>query len=320
MRSRLSRSTGFSLIETLITLGILSIGGYFLVTLMKNSMTAQKSVTAVDDMRSAIADMSAGLRNPAACLATFGGMSPASTTTVPAIKSADGSSKFAPGNAYGNRSAQLVSIQMGGSGVDPVTGLARYEASSSVSGIALVIVNFQKKKDSAGPADLTRYFKIRVTLDAAHKITACEAIGTGNADELWQRSGTNPDDIHYTGGNVGVGVSNPRAKLEISGELRVGSAGLACNSGGAGSVRYNSAKKEMEFCDGTDWKAMGVSPRAGPACRWVNSNSNCTTGATPHEAMCAPNEFVNGVRTRQTCFIHDNTYTTISDLYCCPFP
>lgn len=303
-----------------MAMGILSIGGYFLVTLVKNTMTAQKSVTAVDDMRSIISDMSAGLRNPAACAATFAGMTPASVNSVSAIKNASGSPKFSTGSTYGNRAAQLVSMQMGGSGVEPTTNLARYEANGAASGIALVIVNFRKKKDSAGPADIVRYFKIRVTLDAAHKITACEAIGAGSADELWQRSGGNPDDIHYSSGNVGLGVSNPRAKLDVSGEIRVGNAGLACSSSNEGAVRYSGAKKEMEYCDGAGWKSMGASPRAGPGCHWVISNTNCTTAGTPHQATCAPNEFVNGVRTTQICFIMDNTYTTVSDLYCCPFP
>jgi len=53
--------------------------------------------------------------------------------------------------------------------------------------------------------------------------------------------------------NVGIGTANPGAKLEVSGDIKVGNSGAACSGTTEGSIRYNSANHDMEFCDGTNW-------------------------------------------------------------------
>jgi len=57
----------------------------------------------------------------------------------------------------------------------------------------------------------------------------------------------------HGGGNVGIGTDNPQAKLDVNGGIRVGP-DSDCNSNKAGTMRYNSG---MQFCDGTDWQAIG---------------------------------------------------------------
>jgi prepilin-type N-terminal cleavage/methylation domain-containing protein len=58
-------------------------------------------------------------------------------------------------------------------------------------------------------------------------------------------------------GNTGIGTSNPQAKLDVAGESRIGSTGVACSGANEGAQRYNSTSKIMEFCNGTSWAAMG---------------------------------------------------------------
>ncbi len=57
-------------------------------------------------------------------------------------------------------------------------------------------------------------------------------------------------------GNVGIGTTTPKAKLDVAGEVKLGNTGAACNADTAGAVRYNSGSKIMEFCDGAAWKAI----------------------------------------------------------------
>ena len=56
-------------------------------------------------------------------------------------------------------------------------------------------------------------------------------------------------------GNVGIGTENPKAKLDIKGEVKVGETGLNCNSSSAGTMRYHDNK--MEYCDGSEWEKVG---------------------------------------------------------------
>ncbi|MBY0316656.1 MAG: hypothetical protein K2Q26_14120 [Bdellovibrionales bacterium] len=116
-------------------------------------------------------------------------------------------------------------------------------------------------------------------------------------------------------GNVGVGTADPIAKLDVDGEVRIKSGGSVCSVLNEGSIRYSAATKTFEGCDGVMWKPLGGA--LGNTCHWVTSNTDCTTSAVPHQASCPAGEYVNQVRTTQICFIADNTYTTISDLYCC---
>ena len=58
-------------------------------------------------------------------------------------------------------------------------------------------------------------------------------------------------------GNVGVGTTNPTARLDVSGTLKIGDDKLSCDGTREGSVRYNSATKILECCDGSSWKEVG---------------------------------------------------------------
>jgi len=58
------------------------------------------------------------------------------------------------------------------------------------------------------------------------------------------------------GGQVGVGTTTPAAKLEVAGELKVGSTAVACSAANKGSIRYNDASSVLEFCNGTGWNLV----------------------------------------------------------------
>ncbi|NBW99868.1 hypothetical protein EBR03_09900, partial [bacterium] len=61
----------------------------------------------------------------------------------------------------------------------------------------------------------------------------------------------------YFGGNVGVGITNPSAKLDVAGEVKFGNTFSTCDATNEGQQRYNSTSKQMEFCNGTSWMAFG---------------------------------------------------------------
>jgi hypothetical protein len=62
------------------------------------------------------------------------------------------------------------------------------------------------------------------------------------------------------GGRVGIGTRNPRARLDVGGGVRLGNDSNACDSTKEGTQRYSTARKNVEFCDGSTWKTLGTAP------------------------------------------------------------
>ena len=63
-----------------------------------------------------------------------------------------------------------------------------------------------------------------------------------------------------TSGNVGIGETAPKAKLDVAGGVKFGDDTGLCDAlhpDKKGTVRYNSTDNVMEYCDGTTWMAMG---------------------------------------------------------------
>ena len=65
----------------------------------------------------------------------------------------------------------------------------------------------------------------------------------------------------YFFNHVGIGITHPRATLEVNGSLKVGSTTVACSGTVEGTQRYNSTIHNFEFCDGTGWRTLGGVPR-----------------------------------------------------------
>lgn len=57
-------------------------------------------------------------------------------------------------------------------------------------------------------------------------------------------------------GRVGIGLSTPVTKLDVSGGLRISMESATCAVSYAGTLRYNAGN--VEFCNGTTWAAFGV--------------------------------------------------------------
>ena len=85
-------------------------------------------------------------------------------------------------------------------------------------------------------------------------------------DSFWSRSGSN---IHYSGGNIGIGTSGPTTKLEVSGGIKLGNDANACTAAKAGVMKYVSGF--LYFCNGVAWKVL---PPLNPAANLAISPSN----------------------------------------------
>lgn len=60
--------------------------------------------------------------------------------------------------------------------------------------------------------------------------------------------------VQSVAGNVGVGVSNPAAKLDVSGGIKVANDTTSCNASKAGTIRWTGTA--FEGCNGSDWVSL----------------------------------------------------------------
>ncbi len=98
------------------------------------------------------------------------------------------------------------------------------------------------------------------------------------ADSTGNKITNDTTKISLSGSNVGVGIASPAAKLDVTGEVKIGNTSLACSSTTAGALRYNSSSKIIEFCDGVSWKNM-LSNAQAPG-QWfgvTGGSTNCAT-------------------------------------------
>jgi hypothetical protein len=105
-----------------------------------------------------------------------------------------------------------------------------------------------------------------LAFNGANNTTGDLAISTRNAST--DATLTERVRISITG-NVGIGTTTPSAKLEVAGEVKFGNSSTACSAALEGQQRYNATSKNMEFCDGSSWKAYGTSS-LGVGQTWQN--------------------------------------------------
>ena len=75
---------------------------------------------------------------------------------------------------------------------------------------------------------------------------------------------TEDSNFATTSGNVGIGTTDPKNKFDVNGDIKVGasnSASITCASDQEGSLRYNSASKLIEYCNGTNYVTVGGGPK-----------------------------------------------------------
>ena len=110
-------------------------------------------------------------------------------------------------------------------------------------------------------------------------------------------------------GNVGIGTTDPKAKLDVSGEVRTGNSGLACSATTEGAQRYNSTDKVMEYCNGTVWTdfspsgtqcgAVDGSGSVVKLCKGLNPTTSCPTNYTKYELYAVDSSVIQTTCVKQ---------------------
>ncbi len=115
-------------------------------------------------------------------------------------------------------------------------------------------------------------------VDGGNSTGAAINVGTNDANALFLETANTARMTIASDGNVGIGVTNPQAKLDVAGEIKVGNSAAACDASKEGQLRYNASAKYMEFCNGSTWGQVGGTPAIPSGAVQTFAQGACPTG------------------------------------------
>ena len=155
------------------------------------------------------------------------------------------------------------------------------------------------------PLSISAVISANTTTPLAARTVSClgsgGSIGSGTANYIakWSTDNEIMESMIFEdkiNNRIGIGTATPTSKLDINGDIKIGSSAVACAASTEGQLRYDVTAKNMQFCNGTAWAAMGGSGGASKmvTCSYVSShgagcgqpaiqpvcNTNCGAGYT----------------------------------------
>ncbi len=289
-----SSQRGFGIIDMIIAAGLMGMLATGLVALQRNGAQSQKAMLAKDDSQLLTNDMLSLLTDGTACLNTFGGQNPVTGAVITKVMDTTGNPKYQTGVVYGNRSISILSITVGGAGIDGKTNIQKWQQTSAgppIKGTALVLVNWQKNVGANGAKQLIQFFLLDTTLasglisacvaNVAASITASGGSGTENRLPEWvDATKLGDSSLFQSGTNIGIGTTIPNDSLQINGGITL--KGMGDNTFAMKNLGVN----------GGNW---GITNRAGAGDAGGLAFNNM--GSVPAEAMRISNTGHIGIGT-----------------------
>lgn len=271
----IERERGFSLLETMVALGLTSAIAVAAMQVFSNQSKGQKTIEANYEVTGIQQQILTILSAPDNCTRSFQGQLP------------EGGSATLIKKEVGATFEDVYKVD------DQLPGNIRirgYSLTRSFPNLAtdeaILKINFSRGK-AAIKDDIVKMIKIIYKLDISSRILSCFAYNNAN-DSFWVQSLSVPENIYYQVGNVGIGTNNPRSRLEVNGSIKLGSTTAACDTSREGEIKYNFTSHRVEVCNGTAWGGMGL--------------QTCTVRTAEHDtgyhstalANCQPDETLIG--------------------------
>lgn len=212
---------GFSLIEIMIAVGLLSLISLGFMSMMDNVVRFQRGAQAKDQQKEVSSEIRAFLSNPTACLNSLtappivGGILPVANFTSP---NGVAYTQLRDGTAFPG-------VVQYSPGTLDRTGLLAFkrfwlESYQTSSDSAILHVIMTKTGIAGGSAEIKDTVFLHIRRDGSGNVNYCVALGK-QEDSFWKMTPGNSADISFGvpfAGRVGIGTNAPPTKLAVNGD------------------------------------------------------------------------------------------------------
>ncbi len=246
MKKIILNQLGVSAMSMVVGAAIVGGVGLGAATLMKNMASSAKGGDVRQEVQSFMDDISDLLTDKVACRNSFTGVN-AADGAVTVINDKDGNPKYSVGETYGIQRLKLVSMRL-----QDLPGLDdTVEIIPGDEGSTRLVIKFVQQKE--GSVEIRKTLNIFVSTSGATAATAtveaCYSSASASGS-YWLKDQTNPANIFYDEGLVGMGVEDPKFPLDVRGPIAVNQGGDVIEFGGTASqfeLRLSDVTKPIEF-------------------------------------------------------------------------
>ncbi|WP_408098924.1 tail fiber domain-containing protein [Peredibacter sp. HCB2-198] len=209
----LKRQGGFSLVQVLMSIGLLSALGVGVAQLIQDSSKAVSKMEVDTDLVVVYRSIMGALSDPLNCTETFRNQlatnSPNAATQIK--KEVKGvfidefpTSAVDPNRIYGSKHLKILRYSLSDAAAD---------VDVATKNTTHLIVEFDRGIGKVGSKIITKKIVLNVQVNASNQITSCSAVGEAGGD-IWKYA-ANQTDIFFSGGNVGIGLNVPTSTLDV---------------------------------------------------------------------------------------------------------
>lgn len=117
-------------------------------------------------------------------------------------------------------------------------------------------------------------YRLNVAGDA--RIGSTLKIGSADAGNYRLRN----DGGSWLTGSIFTDTIVTTGNVDVAGDIKIGNQATTCSSSNDGSIHYNKGSKLLELCDGTNWKAVYLTPAKPSINITINPNPIATGQST----------------------------------------
>jgi type II secretory pathway pseudopilin PulG len=207
------KKNAFGIVEVLVAIGLVSIMGVGITSMLTGAMKSQKGIQAKDQQREITSEVRNLLNDPIACRNSFLNGNPSGTSGFTKNYIYDAASVIKYEVDKQDKTGLLLFKEFRINNFQPDVG-------SPNEGRADLKIKLSKFGSTGTVGEIRPdVITLKVSLSGG-VISNCFSIGMAT-DGFWQSTPSNLNNIYYNVGSVGIGTNNPRGALDVNGAIRL---------------------------------------------------------------------------------------------------